>query len=86
MQEIRLERTNTSSLVAEKLGHRAPAHVFTGRLGAPWSQWAVQSQMRRLNVDWHFHLCAKAATDAQHAILESTQRSAHICAESAQNQ
>jgi hypothetical protein len=31
---------------------------------------AVQSQMRRLNVDWHFHdLRAKTATDAQHAIL-----------------
>jgi integrase len=59
-----------AAALAEKLGHPAPAHVFTGRYGAPWSQWAVQSQMRRLNVDWHFHdLRAKAATDAQHAIL-----------------
>jgi integrase len=62
-----LERART---LAEKLEHPEPTHVFTGRYGAPWGQWAVQSQMRRLGVDWHFHdLRAKAATDATHAVL-----------------
>jgi hypothetical protein len=37
-----------AAALAEKLGHTAPLHVFTGRYGAPWTQWAVQSQMRRL--------------------------------------
>lgn len=56
--------------LATKLEHPAPTHVFTGRYGAPWGQWAVQSQMRRLGVDWHFHdLRAKAATDADHLVL-----------------
>jgi integrase len=56
--------------LAERLKHPEPTHVFTGRYGGPWTQWAVQSQMRRLNVDWHFHdLRAKAATDADHLVL-----------------
>lgn len=56
--------------LAVRLEHPEPAHVFTGRYGAPWGQWAVQSQMRRLGVDWHFHdLRAKAATDAEHQVL-----------------
>lgn len=56
--------------LAERLEHPQPTHVFTGRYGAPWGQWAVQSQMRRLKVDWHFHdLRAKAATDASHSVL-----------------
>jgi hypothetical protein len=50
--------------------HPELTHVFAGRYGAPWTQWAVHSQMRRLNVDWHFHdLRAKAATDAEHLVL-----------------
>jgi integrase len=61
------ERARTLS---ERLEHPEPTHVFTGRYGAPWGGWAVQSQMRRLNVDWHFHdLRAKAATDAEHSVL-----------------
>ena len=56
--------------LCKRLGHPEPTNVFTGRYGAPWGQWAVQSQMRRLKVDWHFHdLRAKAATDALHPIL-----------------
>lgn len=59
-----------AAALAERLGHPTPTHVFTGRYGAPWTMWAVQSQMRRLNVDWHFHdLRAKAATDADHLVL-----------------
>jgi len=45
-------------------------HIFTNRFGRPWGTWAVQSAMRRLEVDWHFHdIRAKAATDAPHAVL-----------------
>ncbi len=55
---------------AERHGLPIPSTVFTGRTGAPWSLWAVQSAMRRLGVDWHFHdLRAKAATDADHHVL-----------------
>lgn len=62
-----MERAST---LADQLEHAAPTHVFTGRYGTPWTMWAVQSQMRRLNVDWHFHdLRAKAATDPTHAVL-----------------
>jgi len=44
--------------------------IFTNRFGRPWTQWGVQSAMRRLDVDWHFHdLRAKAATDAAHPVL-----------------
>lgn len=59
-----------SSEAAMRLGHPVPATVFAGRSGQPWTLWAVQSAMRRLNVDWHFHdLRAKAATDADHQVL-----------------
>ena len=65
--DLAMERARA---LAERLEHPAPTHVFTGRYGAPSSHGAVQSQMRRLNVDWHFHdLRAKAATDAAHSVL-----------------
>jgi site-specific recombinase XerD len=38
--------------------------VFTNCQGEPWSLWAVQSFMRRLQVDWNFHdIRAKAESD-----------------------
>jgi integrase len=59
-----------SRKAAEQSGLAFPDTVFTGRSGQPWTQWAVQSFMRRLKVDWHFHdLRAKAATDANHPVL-----------------
>ena len=62
--------TERALTLTQKYEHPVPTHVFTGRYGAPWTQWAVQSQMRRLKVDWHFHdLRAKAATDAEHPVL-----------------
>lgn len=45
-------------------------YVLTNKFGEPWGEWALQSAMRRLGVDWHFHdLRAKAASDAKHNIL-----------------
>jgi integrase len=45
-------------------------HVFTNRFGEPWGVWAINSQMRRLNVTWAFRdLRAKAQTDSPHSIL-----------------
>lgn len=62
--------TGRARELAVRFEHPEPAQVFTGRYGAPWGLWAVQSQMRRLGVDWHFHdLRAKAATDAEHQVL-----------------
>ncbi len=45
---------------------RAPEseYVLTNTRGQPWSEWAVQSFMRRLGVDWNIHkLRHKAETD-----------------------
>jgi integrase len=65
--EAAVERSREA---ATRLAHPIPATVFTGRSGQPWTLWAVQSVMRRLNVGWHFHdLRAKAATDADHQVL-----------------
>jgi site-specific recombinase XerC len=39
-------------------------YVFTNTDGEPWSLWAVQSAMRRLDVDWTYHdLRRKAESD-----------------------
>lgn len=39
-------------------------YVFTNSDGQPWSLWAVQSAMRRLQVDWTYHdLRRKAESD-----------------------
>lgn len=52
-----------------KLVNRAKARskcnrVFTNCSGDPWTLWAVQSVMRRLEVDWRFHdIRAKAESD-----------------------
>ena len=48
--------------------------VFTNRFGAPWTVWAINSQMARLEKDhgvtWAFRdLRAKAQTDAEHSVL-----------------
>lgn len=51
------------------LVHRAVARsdcdrILTNERGKPWSLWAVQSFMRRLEVDWNFHdLRGKAESD-----------------------
>jgi integrase len=39
-------------------------YVLTNSKGQPWGLWAIQSFMRRLDVDWTFHdLRAKAESD-----------------------
>jgi integrase len=51
------------------LVHRAVSRsecdrVFTNEHGQPWTLWAVQSFMRRLEVDWRYHdIRAKAESD-----------------------
>jgi len=43
--------------------------VLTNSKGEPWSLWAVQSLMRRLNVDWTFHdIRAKAESDHEEGL------------------
>jgi integrase len=71
VERSRRLQSNRQRKAAERSGVTPPAGtVFTGRSGQPWTLWAVQSVMRRLNVDWHFHdLRAKAATDADHQVL-----------------
>lgn len=44
--------------------------LLVNKFGAPWGEWAIQSQMRRLPGKWQLRdLRAKAATDADHNIL-----------------
>lgn len=44
--------------------------VFTNNFGAPWGQWAINSQLRRLHSSWAFKdLRAKAQTDSEHSVL-----------------
>lgn len=48
--------------------------VFTNRFGNPWTVWAINSQMARLEIDhgvtWAFRdLRAKAQSDAEHSVL-----------------
>jgi site-specific recombinase XerD len=51
-------------LVDRSLKRSRCSRVFTNNSGEPWSLWAVQSFMRRLNVDWNFHdIRAKAESD-----------------------
>lgn len=39
-------------------------YVLTNKRGQPWGEWAIQSVMRRLGVDWTFHdLRGKAESD-----------------------
>lgn len=45
-------------------------YVFTNRFGAPWTVWAINSQIDRLGVTWSFRdLRAKAQTDSPHSVL-----------------
>lgn len=45
-------------------------YVFVNSLGQKWGQWAINSQMRRLEVGWCFKdLRAKAQTDSEHQVL-----------------
>jgi integrase len=51
-------------LVERALARSGGPYVFTDTNGEPWGFWAVQSAMRRLDVDWTFHdLRAKAESD-----------------------
>lgn len=51
-------------LVSRALLRSKCDRVFTNSQGLPWTLWAVQSVMRRLEVDWTFHdLRAKAESD-----------------------
>lgn len=52
------------SLVARALARSECDRVFTNESGKPWTFWAVQSVMRRLEVDWTYHdIRAKAESD-----------------------
>jgi site-specific recombinase XerC len=51
-------------LVARALVRSKCDRVFTNSRGEPWTLWAVQSLMRRLEVEWTFHdVRAKAESD-----------------------
>lgn len=44
--------------------------VFLNTRGQPWTLWAINSQKRRLELDWCFKdLRAKAQTDSPHSVL-----------------
>lgn len=46
------------------LGRNDSRYILTNTRGQQWSEWGVQSAMRRLGVDWTFHdLRAKAESD-----------------------
>jgi integrase len=70
-----LERQETlAARPADPLKHRqarqVSQYVLTNRFGEPWTMAALQTAIKRLGVDWHFHdLRAKAASDAEHNIL-----------------
>ena len=75
-----------SAALAEKLGHTAPLHVFTGRYGAPWTQCAVQSQMRAsMSIGTSMTYAPRPRRTLSMRFLGSTQRSAPTCAGNAQN-
>lgn len=45
-------------------------YVFCNKFGAPWTLWAINSQVSRLAVSWCFRdLRAKAQTDSRHSVL-----------------
>lgn len=46
------------------------SHVFLNKWGKPWTIWAVDSQLDRLQSSWCFKdLRAKGQTDAKHSVL-----------------
>jgi site-specific recombinase XerC len=52
------------ALIARCLKRHTSDYVFTDTRGERWGEWAIQSAMRRLQVDWTFHdLRAKAESD-----------------------
>jgi len=45
-------------------------YVLTNHYGEPWTMGGLQTAIKRLGRDWHFHdIRAKAASDAEHNIL-----------------
>jgi integrase len=70
-----LERQATiAAKGADKLTHRrdrpVSEYVLTNKFNRPWTMAGLQTAIKRLNVEWHFHdLRAKAASDAGHNIL-----------------
>jgi integrase len=45
-------------------------YVLTNKFGMQWTVWAINSQKRRLNLDWAFRdLRSKAQSDSEHSVL-----------------
>lgn len=60
------EITPTLSHFINRALRRCGSHLFTSPTGLPWSQWGLQSALRRLNMGFQFRqLRPKAQTDAQ---------------------
>lgn len=54
------------ALVNRAIARSECDRVFTNEHGQPWGKWAIQSFMRRLEVDWRYHdIRAKAESDHQ---------------------
>jgi integrase len=71
-----LERqAEVAAKVADAKKHRRARpvsdHVLVNKFNEPWSEWAIQSALKRIPRDgWHFHdLRRKAASEAGHNIL-----------------
>ncbi|MCH7854597.1 MAG: hypothetical protein IIB76_09705 [Proteobacteria bacterium] len=62
--ELRQWTDSLRRLVRKELERSQCQRIFTNRSGQPWSLSALQSAMRRLNMDWTFHdIRAKADSD-----------------------
>lgn len=45
-------------------------YVFCNKFGQPWTVWAINSQVNRLELTWAFRdLRSKAQTDSEHSVL-----------------
>jgi site-specific recombinase XerD len=67
-----VEWTDALRFFIRRAMERAPSseYVFTNQHGQPWTIWAINSQKRRLELDWCFKdLRAKAQTDSPHSVL-----------------
>jgi site-specific recombinase XerD len=67
-----IEWTDALRYFMRRAMERAPSseYVFTNQHGQPWTIWAINSQKRRLRLEWCFKdLRAKAQTDSPHSVL-----------------
>jgi integrase len=56
--------------VRRSLERSRGAYLLTNKFGRVWTLGGLQTAIKRMGVDWHFHdLRAKAASDADHNIL-----------------